>query len=214
MRSAGKAANAMVSGSGSSSSLRAIRHRMSWAVAFLTAWMLSSISFASAQQPGASVESLYLGVTDRMVSARVTASGVATSATVLRPLRQAVVNAEEWFVVGKRSFADGGRTYFFVVTQTRSTGERTTGHCGAGTEDTLRLVEWQKKERRLVERDSLLLQSCLKSLSLSDDSGRPLRRLLEHAEQPQAVRVLWLDHPTFGSRARTVAVRAGRIVVE
>jgi hypothetical protein len=84
------------------------------------------------------------------------------------------------------------------------------GACGAGTEDVLRLVEVSDRPVKLVERDSLLVQSCLRSLALIDDTGTTLRSRLSRSD-PTHLTLTWLDHPRFGSDARVVSVRNGKL---
>lgn len=58
---------------------------------------------------------------------------------------------------------------FVVVTRESSTVRRGMGFCGAGLEDYLLLLE--VGNNKIVLKDQLLLQSCLKSIFLASDSG-------------------------------------------
>jgi hypothetical protein len=65
----------------------------------------------------------------------------------------------------------GQKTQLFIILSREPSrpGATGQGYCGAGFEDYLLLVEILKRE--LVLRDQLLLQSCLKSISLFIDQG-------------------------------------------
>ena len=124
--------------------------------------------------------------------------------------RSALAHASEFFVVGERSISRSGRTFFLLITQTPSPGNNRTGYCGSGTEDVLRLLELVDRGTRLVENDKLQLQSCLDTLSLSDDTGRTLRRQYEHAD-PESLGFTWLEHPKFGNVARSLIIEDGSL---
>ena len=138
----------------------------------------------------------------------------AVEATWTPTLKRAVAASDDAFIVGAKTFAQDGRTYLYLVTQQPSRRNRDAGYCGAGTEDTLRLVEVSKPSLRMVERDSLLVQSCLKTIELDDDRGASLRERLGHLDVPGSLSLTWLAHPRFGSMRKDVKVHGGRLVLE
>lgn len=128
-------------------------------------------------------------------------------------LLRAVTAADDYFVVGRRAIQEGRRIYLLLVTQTPSRENKSASYCGSGTEDVLRLVEWQERQKRLAERDSLLIQSCVNSLSLNDDTGMSLRKRLESIGEPEKLSLVWLEHPRFGSQPHTIVVHNGKLVI-
>lgn len=129
-------------------------------------------------------------------------------------LKRAIAVSDDVFVAGAATFQQDGHTYFYLVTREPSRENRGAGDCGAGTEDILRLIEVVKPPLRLVERDKLLLQSCLESIELDEASGASLRAQLEHRTDPQHLMLMWAAHPKFGSAPRRVTVRDGRLALE
>jgi len=141
------------------------------------------------------------------------------TARAKRPLRvdaslaKEIGTAQAFFAVGKRAFVQDNATWLLIVTQAESRANHAAGACGSGTEDTLRLVEVDIAKARIVERSSLLLQSCLTGLSLNDDSGRSLQESLEAVPDPGHLRLDWLNHPDSGDRQRTLTIVGGTIKV-
>ena len=138
----------------------------------------------------------------------------AVDATWTPKLKRAVAASADAFVVGAKTFEQDGRTYLYLVTQQPSRSNRGAGYCGAGTEDVLRLVEVSKPSLRMVERDSLLVQSCLETIELEDDSGASLRERLGRFRTPGSLWLTWLSHPKFGSKPMQVKVRDARLLLE
>ena len=129
-------------------------------------------------------------------------------------LRGALAKAQEYFVVGRRPIHESGHVYLLVITQTPSREGGRSSYCGAGTEDVIHLVELVAMQRRLIQRGSMLLQSCLSSLSLSDDSGRSLRKQFESIEDPHRLSITWLGHPTHDSGPKVILIRRGALTTE
>jgi hypothetical protein len=127
-------------------------------------------------------------------------------------LRRALAASSEFFVVGRRVFSSDGKVFLLLLTQTLSKGTHGQGYCGAGTEDVLRLVELRSLERRLIQKDEVLIQSCLHNLALADDSGKSLRARLEDVANPQEITLRWLQHPQFGDSARTAEVSGNAVI--
>lgn len=142
------------------------------------------------------------------------ASGVAENLKWSPALKRTIAEADDTFVAGGQAFQQDGRTYFYLVTQAPSRENRQAGYCGAGTEDVLHLIELSKPPQRLIEQDTLLVQSCLESIELDDASGASLRQQLERRTDPQHLSLTWLGHPKFGSEPRRVKVHDGRLALE
>ncbi len=126
-------------------------------------------------------------------------------------LAQALRAADEYFIVGKRALQAQGHTYFFLMTQSASKTKQGGGFCGAGTEDSISLLELDPKTNGLSLKDSKLLQSCIESISLSDDTGRSLRNRLEGLDDLGNLTFDWLDNQRYGSGSRTVHVKNGKL---
>ena len=145
---------------------------------------------------------------------RVTAQMTAPARHPLRvdtALAREIGTAQAFFAVGKRAFVQDNTTWLLVVTQTESRANHEASACGSGTEDMLRLVEVDVAKARLVERSSLLLQSCLTGLSLNDDSGRSLQDALEAVPDPEHLRLNWLNHPEYEDQVKTLTIVDGTI---
>lgn len=160
---------------------------------------------AHAQLPGGDV----LIVTGAEVSLRTRES----TRTVAAPqdLSRQLSRARERFFVGTSGSPMTGATYVVLVVQTPSTNTRATGYCGAGTEDTLYVLELRRSPLRLIPRDRLLLQSCVDSLSLADDTGTPLRTRLERSATAGCITLQWLGHPRFGDDAVSLRIESGKL---
>lgn len=131
-----------------------------------------------------------------------------------KSLSRDLAAANEYFFVGKRAL-QLQPYYFLLITQTTSKPSGDGGAaCGAGTEDVLRLLEWLPKSHRLVQRDAMLIQSCLLSLSLNDDSGATLRTRLQGAIVSEKLPLTWLNHPKFGAATKEIAVRNNSLVIK
>lgn len=129
-------------------------------------------------------------------------------------LAKEISAAQKFFAVGKRSFIQGEVTWLLIVTETESRANHAAGACGSGTEDMLHLVQVDVTRARLVERFSMLLQSCMTGLSLNADSGRSLQEILEAVTDSSHVQLTWLNHPDFGDKPKTLSIRNGVIKVE
>jgi len=142
------------------------------------------------------------------------ASGASVNLKWSPALKRAIATSDDVFIAGAATFQQDGHTYFYLVTQEPSRENRGAGYCGAGTEDILRLIEIAKPPLHLIERDKLLLQSCLESIELDDASGASLRKQLERRTDPQHLTLTWSEHPKFGSAPKRVTVRDGRLALE
>ncbi len=129
-------------------------------------------------------------------------------------LAKEIGSAQTFFAVGKRSFVQGDVTWLLLVAESESRANHAAGACGSGTEDTLHLVQVDMARAQLVERSSLLLQSCLTGLSLNDDSGRSLQETLEAVTDPSHVQLKWLNHPDYGDKPKTLTIVNGVIKLE
>ena len=168
---------------------------------------------ASASVPFDETTRLVLVKRGAVVSAQL--AGRTTKVMGVDPaLRSAIASADEYFVVGRKPVHEGERVFVLLVTVTPSRAGRPTGFCGAGTEDALRLVEVNGRQRRLTQVSSMLLQSCTKNFALGDDSGTTLRSRLEGATDPGHIGLTWLDHPVLGSGPRTIVIQGQSLVAQ
>lgn len=137
--------------------------------------------------------------------------GNITRLSISPALAKQLHSAQEYFFVGKYAVESGSTWYLLLVMQQPSTAKRGVGRCGAGTEDSVQVLELDRVSRRLIQRDQLLLQSCLLTISLADDSGATLRDRLEPIGNQGCLRLKWLGHPTYGEAAVTLSVQSGRL---
>ena len=140
-----------------------------WAVAALVICVPSAfgqLSAAKIHLPHDAVLTLEVRVNTLHATVTKAASeGASVKSTVAidSAIRSAVRGASELVGIGARAFPDGDRSYFVLAVAMPSVERPGTGFCGAGTEDKLILIEWRGKARKLVMRDQLEIQSCLKS---------------------------------------------------
>ncbi|MBI5256106.1 MAG: hypothetical protein HY855_06370 [Burkholderiales bacterium] len=144
--------------------------------------------------------------------ASVKVGGVNRAVSVPPGLARQLGLAQDYFFVGKTAVESGNARYLLLVLQTPSTTHRGVGHCGAGTEDILRVLAFERAALRLVQRGQLVLQSCLDSLSLSDDTGASLRERMESIAKPDCLRLQWLGHPKYGEEPVALHVYRGKLV--
>lgn len=146
----------------------------------------------------------------------VDASGVerAINPVLDHPLRGRIRPVREVKEVGN-GFSDGGRVYYVLATSTDSKTEDShgAGYCGAGTEQSLWILELTARRDVLKFVDSLLVQSCLKSLALVGDSDLKLKEWSATIADPRSFELQWLDHPNFGGTRRHVLVQGGRWLI-
>ena len=140
-------------------------------------------------------------------------ASVKSTVAIDSAIRNAVRDASELVGIGARAFPDGDRSYFVLAVATPSAKRSGTGFCGAGTEDKLMLIEWRGKTRKLVMRDQLEIQSCLKSIALQSDQGSDLPTLLGKVDDPAHIHLTWLEHPKYHQTMKTVTSQDGKFVV-
>lgn len=190
-----------------------------WAVAALVICIPSAfghLSAAKIQLPHDAVLTLEVrGNTLRATVTKAASEGASVKSTVAidSAIRSAVRGASELVGIGARAFPDGDRSYFVLAVATPSVERAGTGFCGAGTEDKLILIEWRGKGQKLVMRDQLEIQSCLKSIALQSDQGSDLLTLLGKVDDPAHIRLTWLDHPKYHQTPKTVTSQDDRFVV-
>lgn len=125
-------------------------------------------------------------------------------------LSRATQQATTLFVLGGRSFDIDGQRYMVLATSRPSTNTNGHGYCGAGTEDELLLVRWVPQQHLLKLQDSMLVQSCLQSITLASDQGTQLEAALGQPSQLDPLELTWLTHPKNEGRSRRYKVVAGK----
>lgn len=130
------------------------------------------------------------------------------------PLKKALTGATDVFVVGQRGFAHDGLDYLILAVAKPSTPRRGFGYCGAGTEDKLLLVQWQRDRQMLQLRDVLEVQSCLKTFELASDQGTDLKKALRGITDPTDLKLTWLNHPTYGNAPKSITVKNNKFWIE
>ena len=128
-------------------------------------------------------------------------------------IRQLIKKADDYFFVGNKGFIEKNEPLLVLVIQTPSRQNRSAGACGAGTEDTACILRYNKKTNYLEPTDSLLIQSCLNSFSINNDSGSTLRSLLEKNINQNGFTVDWLNHPQHGTSGRTIVIKNRKFAV-
>ncbi|MED5618021.1 hypothetical protein [Ideonella sp. BN130291] len=176
--------------------------------AFLSITLLVPSCYAATPLPDGSALAISLSTTGT-VSVALSADRP-RAVSVGAELNRAWSSASELLVVGQRGISVQGRAFVVVAIATPSTKRHGGGHCGAGTEDKLLLLEWQAAVRRLQLRDTLLMQSCLTALSLVGDQAANVKDSLGKISDPTRLTLQWLSHPRHGAMPKTVTVRNGR----
>jgi hypothetical protein len=60
----------------------------------------------------------------------------------------------------------------------------------------------------------MLVQSCLKSMTLQSDQGSDLSVVTQGISQPEPLRLSWLTHPEFEAQTKTFVVVDGKWVAQ
>lgn len=128
-------------------------------------------------------------------------------------IRQLIKKSDNYFFVGHKGFIDKNQLLLVLVIQTPSRHDRPAGACGAGTEDTAYILKYNKKTNYLEPTDSLLIQSCLNSFSINNDSGSTLRSLLDKSIYQNGFIVNWLNHPHLGTSGKTIVIKHGKFAI-
>lgn len=112
---------------------------------------------------------------------------------VAATVSQHLKSADDIRLVGSASNAKA-QLFIVMVREPSRPNAMGRGYCGAGYEDYLLLVEML--EQKLLLRDQLLLQSCLKSISLFIDQGddHPIKALIHEKDGSFSFR-LWTMMP-------------------
>jgi hypothetical protein len=186
-----------------------IRTKALWAL--VGALFFASASLAATPLPDGS--SLSLTLSQKGVQATVTPPHAHAVALEAR-LKTALAGASELFVVGQRGFAQEGHHYLVLAAAKPSTAHGGSGYCGAGTEDKLLLVEWLPPKQMLQLRDTMEIQSCLKTFELASDQGNELKKVLGGITDPAEIQLTWLNHPQYGDSPKSVKVRNQKFQVE
>lgn len=159
------------------------------------------------------VESTNHGIVVRPVAGSTQPGGVKASKADTN-LRAATRGASQTFVLGARAFDKEGHRYLVLAVARPSVKEQGAGFCGAGSEDHLLLVEWKAVPQKLILRDDMLVQSCLKSMTLQSDQGSDLSVVTQGISQPEPLRLSWLTHPEFEGQTKTFVVVDGKWVAQ
>jgi hypothetical protein len=101
------------------------------------------------------------------------------------------------------STGSGNSRHLLMLLRTPSTQKRSTGFCGAGHEDSLILVELSGQ--RMIFKDRLLIQSCVKSLALESDDPDAPADALAIDKSAGALTFRWLGDAEGSSRLVKVA---------
>lgn len=128
-------------------------------------------------------------------------------------IRQLIKKADDYFFVGHQGFNEKDQLLLVLVIQTPSRQNRSAGACGAGFEDTAYILKYNKRTNYLDPTDSLLIQSCLNSFSINNDSGSTFRRVLDKNINKNGFTVDWLNHPKFGTSGKTIVIKHGKFTI-
>ena len=129
-------------------------------------------------------------------------------------LKHGIRQSTDFFFVGQHAFFDSTGFYALMIVQTPSKKSLGQGFCGAGTEDYLYLLELNIDQLKVLIRDSLILQSCLKNISLNEDEGQSIRQRFKSIDASNGLSVKWLISPKGENREQLIIVKEGRLVVK
>lgn len=131
-----------------------------------------------------------------------------------RALQVETQNTDVLHILGKHAIVQNSKTFIILVARTPSTSQQGLGYCGSGMEDRLLLTEWLPHRRQLRLRDTLLVQSCLQTLSLWSDTGGDAFAALMSNANPARMQWSWVRHPTYGNLPITVFIDHARFVIQ
>ena len=179
--------------------------------------VLMTVNISAAEKINVKVSekaSLALQISSKAATGQMLENNKSRNLVVDKNLKKSLLTAAIAYSIGNQALEIEGQTYFLIVTQKMSRELQGKGFCGAGTEDVLRLVQLDKKHKRLVQTDELLIQSCLNNIEIYNDNGQPLRALLTtSADLANPITLRWLSHPKFGDEYRTISIESGKLVV-
>ena len=99
--------------------------------------------------------------------------------------------------------------YLVLVARIPSKSPQSTGYCGAGYEDHLLLLTYEKNKIKLF--DDFLLQSCLNSISLYSDGDDDILNSLSINMDKYLIGFRWLDNT---ERERTLSISHGKFLLK
>ena len=184
-------------------------------VFFLTVVMSVKISASEKIDVKVSEQaSLALQISSKAATGQIVENNKSSNLAIDKNLKKSLLTAASAYSIGNQVIEIESQTYFLIVTQKMSRKLQGAGFCGAGTEDVLRLVQLEKKHKRLVQTDELLIESCLNNIEIYNDNGQPLRTLLRTTSNlTNPITLKWLSHPKFGDEYRTISIERGKLVV-
>lgn len=138
--------------------------------------------------------------------------GRRTGLRLSRELRSMFTQASDVFAIGEAASDLGAVQSLALVVSVPSRSGAPLGYCGAGTEDYLLILSVERGA--LVVRDTLLLQSCLQSISLVSDSGDGAREALVPLQRPGLICFEMTSGTDGVIRSKRVRVEAERLVAQ
>lgn len=138
-------------------------------------------------------------------------AGASQPVTANDSLRKQLLKAGETFILSKQIFMFEGHPAFAAVIRVPSAPNHPMAYCGAGHEDYILLVSIAENIARL--RDQILIQSCLKHISLVSDLGDEPRVAVLPADYPEIARVRIISPSGTRIEDKTVTVENGKLAV-
>ncbi|MFT4247478.1 MAG: hypothetical protein QM581_05475 [Pseudomonas sp.] len=126
-------------------------------------------------------------------------------------LLQKLLKASETFVLSKKIFNIYDSPAFAIVIRIASAPDKPEGYCGAGYEDYILLIKIDGHVARL--QDSLLVQSCLKSISLVSDRGTTPQDAILPSDYPEIANFKSASPPDFEIKTQRIIVREGKLAI-
>lgn len=129
----------------------------------------------------------------------------------LKSLRRNIKNilqrSSETFPIFSQPF-DGGH-YLVLASRIPSKLPQSTGYCGAGYEDHLVLLVYEKNQVKLL--DDFLLQSCLKSLSLDSNGDDHILNAISIDKDKYLIGFRWLNS---SEKERILSISNGKFALK
>lgn len=128
---------------------------------------------------------------------------------ISKQLEKQLSIADDIFAITKKTFLIENHPAFVIIARFASSLRKPEGYCGAGHEDYAILVKIKKNTLSL--QDEILIQSCLKSISLVSDHGDDPRYAMKFTEYPEIARYQHMTAPDFEIQSVHLIVENGKL---
>lgn len=128
-----------------------------------------------------------------------------------KALNNELSSADEAFVLNRDILYIDGYPHFIAIVRTPSTLYNKEGRCGSGHEDRALLIRIENDNVEL--KDSILVQSCLKDISIVSDKGDNPRDAISYSSHSKSATFKYMAPPDFKIREKMIVIKNKRLVL-